>query len=320
MRHFVCFSLIQLLLSAALTSMTGCNRNDASFRHYIEKEGMSVKSDGEVVSQQGMAIYGDYIFCLEDGGHALVYEKKSGTQSPIGRFDIDSSCPDQHANCINFGNETVPGASFPLLYITNGKKGGPLEFVCCVESVTVSGDSEKSFENRQVQTIVADTTGYSAAGYVPFFGCPSWLVDAKRGDIWIFSAIRRTIPSVTGAFSNNRYIATGFRIPKLSEGERVVLGVNDIQKQVTFDFDTYFTQGGCACDGKLYFCFGNDYEHNTDKLTPQRIRVYNTDTGKIDASFELYEKMSEEPEDLSVDDEYMYMNTNSPVIYRMRKP
>lgn len=315
--------LIFLALSCSITYAQIKRAPEAGFEFskYILKEGMSRSYHGHKASQQGIAIYGDYIFCLEHGGHALVYPDTPGRQFPIGSFDLESSGPDQHANCINFGNETAPGASFPLLYVTNGKKGGSQEFICYVESITKTGSRKHPrFENKQVQSIFADTTGYSKKGYVPFFGCPSWEIDAERGFIWIFSARKRTVPAVTKEFWSNQYIATKFRIPKLSEGKEITLGVEDVLDQVLFEFDTYFTQGGCASDGKIYFSFGTSDDYNKDGLTPQRIRVYDTDERRISAEYELHSMMSEEPEDLTIKDGYMYLNTNSSEIYRISLP
>lgn len=295
---------------------------------YIRKAGLTLDAEGRPVSQQGMAISGDFIFCFEDGGHCHVYrdERLGGTAKrrrqkdelmelqPVGGFDLECSAPDQHANCVNFGIETAPGGDFPLLYITNGKRGGEFEFVCFVESI--SNSAEGDFASRIEQKVCADTSGFTAAGLVPFFGCPSWEIDRERGHVWIFSALKRTIPSVTGDFSNNKYIATKYRIPALSEGPEVRLTADDVLGQVVFDFDTYFTQGGCASDGKIYFCFGLSDDDKYGNC-PQRIRVYDTDTGEIAARIELKGIVPQEPEDLYIAGGHLYLNTNPDTIYRI---
>ena len=72
-------------------------------------------------AQQGLESYGNFIFSLEDGGHVNVYSWKPLSSEPVGGFELASSQPDNHANNAEFGVERKKGASFPLLYITNGK-------------------------------------------------------------------------------------------------------------------------------------------------------------------------------------------------------
>lgn len=320
-RHFILTGALVILPLMAQARFWRPAETDFEFEEYITKQGRRTDAQGEPVSHQGMAVHSGFVFCFEDGGHALVYRDAPGQQQPVGCFDLESSCPAQHANCVNFGNETARRASFPLLYVTNGKKDCDIEFKCFVESIRRRGFGKHlRFTNKQVQIITADTTGFRKEGFVPFFGCPSWQIDADRGFIWIFSARRRTVPSVTGEFCNNQYIATKYRIPTLAEGKEVTLGVDDVLDQVLFEFDTYFTQGGCAKDGKIYFCFGMNDSLNTDGLTPQRIRVYDTDSRQISAAYELDPLMSEEPEDLYIVGESLYMNTNSEKIYRLSLP
>ena len=66
-----------------------------------------------------------------------VYDFKTADSRPIAGFELASSHPDNHVNNVCFGIETKRGASFPLLYITNGKVGSELEWLCFVESITV---------------------------------------------------------------------------------------------------------------------------------------------------------------------------------------
>ena len=271
-------------------------------------------------SQQGLEIHGDYIFCLEDGGHVNVYDFRKRSSEPVAEFELASSRPDNHANNASFGIETAKGASFPLMYITNGKVGSEIEWTCFVESITKKG---RNFSSELVQTIRLDISGWEENGYAAIFGAPSWMIDKERKELWVFSARKRTVSKVTKNAWENQYIATKFRIPALSEGPEITLGTDDILDQAVFPFETWFTQAGCAHDGKIYYCFGLGRQ---DPERPSRIRVYDTDTRTISARYELQDEIPNEMEDIAIRDGWMYVNTNTkpgkdtPHIYKVSMP
>ena len=252
-------------------------------------------------AQQGMAIHGNWIFSCEDGGKVNLYDFRKRDGVPVTSFTLASAQKDNHANNAEFGIEKKAGASFPLLYISVGKVGCPIEWTCFVESVTRQGNT---FTSELVQTILLDNChGWEDAG------SPSFLIDRDRRFLWVFSAIKRTTPAVTKDFSENLYVATKFRIPALSEGSVVHLRLKDILGQVTFPYDIGFTQAGCVRDGKIYYCFGVG---NRSDDRPAGIRVYDTDTGAITASFDLKETVLQEPEDIHVRGKKIYLNANTP--------
>ena len=105
---------------------------------YVEPEkevecSVFLAKEGRGRAQQGLEIWDDYIFSCEDGGHVNIYDFKSADPKPVAGFELASSHPDNHVNNVCFGVETKRGASFPLLYITNGKVGSELEWLCFVE-------------------------------------------------------------------------------------------------------------------------------------------------------------------------------------------
>lgn len=273
-------------------------------------------------AQQGMALWGRYIFSCEDRGHVNIYDFRRASPTPVAGFDLASSGKDNHANNAEFGVEKKKGASFPLLYISIGKVGCDIEWNCYVESVTRKG---KEWSSERVQVITLDRCeGWAEAGYTPIFGSPSWLVDREQGFLWAFSAIRRTTPQVTPDPRENLYVATKFRIPKLAEGPEVHLGLKDILAQVTFPSDIGFTQAGCIHDGMIYYCFGVG---NRDAKRPAALRVYDTETGRIAARYDLYDLVLQEPEDVFLKGRWLYMNANTPSkgeivpqIYRISLP
>lgn len=273
-------------------------------------------------AQQGLEISGKYVFSLEDGGHVNVYKFRRPTGKVLAGFELASSRPDNHANNAEFGVEKKRGASFPLMYITNGKVGSEIEYVCYVESIKRRG---RKFTSELVQTITLDASQWAERGLHPIFGAPSWLIDRERRELWVFSAKMRTTPKVTLRAEDNEYIATKFRIPALSEGAEVTLGIDDVLAQVVFPYDVWFTQAGCCRDGKIYYCYGVG---KVDNMRPSRIRVYDTDTGSICACYELQEQVPWEMEDICIVDGCMYVNTNTnpkkgqpdPVIYKIPLP
>lgn len=260
---------------------------------------------------QGMTIHDDLLFSVHNQGEVKVYDYITRSEKPLDTFRLESFGFDNHANVANFGTETAPGASFPLLYVSVGKPGVDIEWTCHVESITRSRDG---FSSRLVQRITLDATSFLDKGYIPLWGCPLWLVDRERGYLWVFSAPLRTKASVMGAFENNRYTATQFRLPKLSEGERVTFTADDVISQKSFEFDAYATQGGCMRDGKIYFSFGFGAKHPE---SPSKVRVYDTDKGELVTRLDFKGVIDEELEDVAIYNGKMYLNTNSRKIYEV---
>ena len=314
-KSIVSLVLLAACFSAAAQAFGGLQLNPEC-SEFIVKEGRKRP-------QQGMDISGRFLFSLEDGGHVNVYDFKKANPVPIGGFEPASSCKDNHANNAEFGIEKKRGASFPLLYISNGKVGSDIEWTCFVESIKRCG---KKFSSELVQTIKLDISGFAEKGYEPIFGAPSWLIDRERKALWVFSAHQRTTPAVTLRAEDNFYIAYQFRIPALSEGAEVILTVDDLVKQVIFPYETWFTQAGCMLDGKIFYCFGVGVIDPVGR--PSRIRVYDTDSGTICAKYNLDEEIPYEMEDLAIRDGWIYVNTNTsprrgqgkPVVYKLAMP
>ena len=309
-------TLLVLLLSVTLAAQAQLlvepeQRVDCSV--WFNKGGI-FNSEGKRISQQGMEMWGNYIFSLMDKGYCNVYSFSRRDSLPVAKFKLASFGTNNHANNASFGVETKPGASFPLMYVTNGKVGSDIEWTCFVESITKKG---KKFSSEIAQNIVLDGTDWVSLGYTSIFGAPAWMVDRERGFLWVFSARKRTVVNVTKNAWENQYVATKFRIPLLSEGKVIHLSGADILDQVVFPYDVWGTQAGCVHDGKIYYCFGfgNKYE-----LTTSRIRIYDTDRRVISNRYELKDDVHEEMEDIVVQDGWMYVNTNSSRIYKISLP
>lgn len=268
------------------------------------------------ISNQGMAINGNYMYNFLDGGTCQVFDITKKDSIPVGVFTLESAQKDNHCNQVNFGNVTLKGAIAPLAYITVGKVGADIEFKCFVESFSKKG---KKFSSELVQTITLDTTGFHKNNILSIFGCPSWLVDKKRNEIWALSALKRTKLKTTGEPYNNKYVLLKFDLPSLSDGKEITLKAKDVKAQRIFDFDAYATQGGCADDGKIYYSFGFGKARNYE--SPSKVRVFDTDRRVISARYDLKDEIPEECECVAVPgDGYMYINTNSNYVYRIPMP
>lgn len=314
MRRLLAYAIALILTVPAAAQLYVEPEKDVECEVFLTKE-------FEGNAHQGMEIHGKYLFALYDGGHVNVFDFTRPERPALAGFELASSRKDNHANCANFGVETKRGASFPLLYVSNGLVGGDIEWTCFVESITRRG---KRFTSEIAQTITLDTSGWEKAGYVQIYGAPCWMIDRERQALWIFSARQRTTPKITKHAWENQYIATRFRIPKLSEGESVTLSSNDILDQVLLPFDVGFTQSGTVHDGLIYYCFGTGAK---DK--PSAIRIYDTDSRTIAARYDLQKQIPIELESLAVVDGYIYANSNinpkkdtgyKPVVWKISLP
>ena len=261
----------------------------------------------KVADSQGMCIWNDKVFVLHAKGACDVYDFKS--KKYLASFQLGSSDPHNHCNSASWGIETIAGASFPLMYVNNGQVGVASQWQCNVESITYTNGE---FKSELVQTITLDVSGFKKAGYQKPWGCPGYIIDYARGDLWIWSANKRTTVAATGDFSTNLYHATKFRIPSLSEGKEVTLTAADILDQKCFEFDAYVTQGACMHDGKIYHAYGLG-----TAAAPSKIRVYDTDQGIISQRINLEGNLDVELEDLELYNGRLYINTYTNWIYEM---
>lgn len=276
---------------------------------------MAYTKDANRRSQQGMVVWKSILLAYEDGGHCRLYDRSSGKLKHIGDFKASSSSKDNHCNQVNLGVTQLKNAALPLLYLTVGKPGSEIDMQCHVENLVRKGNK---WQSSLVQTIRLDTTGWREAGRLSIFGGPSWLIDRTRKQMWVFSARRRTIKKTMPTTNHNVLIATRFRIPELSEGREVRLGVDDIEEQVAFDMDTYITQSGFVDDGKIYYTFGYDKLRHPE--IPARLRIYDLDRRATAGRFNLDDVIEEEVEAVQPDGDRLLINTNSQAIYQMPMP
>lgn len=220
-------------------------------------------------SAQGMGIWNDRAYILYDTGKCAVYDLKTKSPKPITEFALGSyndGTPSKeylnHANSCMFGSLHHSGNPIPLLYVNIGTGTGCDEdgyyYRCAVEELIESaGENGVSVSARTLQTISLIPKGSLKDGYIsPCWGCPAWLVDTERKELYILSAKYRTTRGNVPDGDQNQYIVTTFRLPELSEGNLIKLTYDDILDQFAVSSDLQFTQGGTVIGRKIYFTYG----------------------------------------------------------------
>lgn len=303
------------MMLGLLAVITLCSCSDSYWlsEDYIDEDQNQYRIETlmrkDATHSQGMSVVDDKIFVLHENGQCRVYDYKTKDSNAIGAFDLASKSNDMHYNCANFGVEYKDGASFPLLYVTNGTGGVPSSNTCFVESITQTSDS--TFTTEVVQVINLHPENFASAGYDVIKTTPQWLVDKERRKLWVFSCNTGTKKEAMGDFSKSRMSATCFELPSLAEGDTIDLCEKDVIKQLLFEADAYVIQGGCIRDGIIYYAYG----YGGNSTSPSRIRVYNTDTGNIDLRLNLDSVILNELEDLAYYDNKIIINVSNAYIY-----
>ncbi len=154
-------------------------------------------------SAQSLAVLKDSAFIFNDVGHCRVVNLKTG--KIVREFDLVSSCKNLHVNSACFVSDSQNSRETPLLYISESR----LPSRCFVEKVD---------EGKQIllQTISAQENGNVKA-------VTSWLVDSDNRFLY---ALKRMPPYASKKKSDLIQI-TKYRLPLLSEGDKVVLTEKD---------------------------------------------------------------------------------------------
>lgn len=218
------------LMVAALLSTAACAQNtkDGAFSlsGYTLSDAGALKGK-YTLSSQGMAISGNYMVALYDSGLAsLFYIHPDGSCVCLSSFPLGSQSKYNHANVASFGVEKFNKRDvLPVLYVsqtrTDPDRG--TTNVCYVERISGDGSS------KLVQTIVLDN-------HDQYYGnAVQWLVDKKRKRLVGFG-------NTTNNYDKgNRFRIMTFRLPKLRQGEKVVLKKDDIiENYLIQDYDPSF--------------------------------------------------------------------------------
>ena len=224
-------------------------------------------------SAQGMAIWGDYAYLFNDGGHCRVLNLK--TEIVEREFDLASSGKSTHTNAACFGRQCVGDNNIPVLYITEYN----IPSRCFVESI----NDESSI---LVQTIQIKKEGK------PVF-VQSWIPDGENQFLY---AIARTVPD-KGQKHSTRVRISKYRLPSLLDGEQIVFEEKDSLESFFVDFASG-TQGGVIKGHYLYMPTGLQESACGAVNAERALQVIDLRKKKLVKTRDLTYVTTNEPEDL----------------------
>lgn len=190
---------------------------------------------GDAVGGQALAIYGDKLFRLTDGGGLRIYKFVDGGFQHLANLTMDKQGATEfswHCNSAQFAPTVESGQTYPLLYVA-GMYGGK----CYVERIT---ENNGVYSTTLVQTIT----------FAPGTLMPYPIINTQIGDdgyIYAFAAVAPYIKCFK------------YRKVLTSEGN-VTLTDSDIIDyafvDVNYVYDDKPWQGGKIYGGKMYFIYG----------------------------------------------------------------
>lgn len=224
-------------------------------------------------SAQGMAIYGNTAYLMNDGGGCRLLDLKTG--KIVKQLQLASSVENPHVNNACFGTELISNGQIPLLYISECRKE---KYRCFVESL---GDD---FKLRQ--TIIATKRGKIERVL-------TWVVDGHNSSIYAVTRGSQKLDSL-GTVKNT---FTKYRLPPLEEGSEIVLTESDKQSSFTVSFPNIL-QGAKIKDGNLYMLTGLQ-QTQCERLDSKRaLYIINLEAGKLINTVDLTYVTTNEPEDI----------------------
>ena len=224
-------------------------------------------------SAQGMAIYGDDAFLMNDGGHCRQLDLKTGIIKR--QFKLACSPSNPHVNNACFGIEKIENGLYPVIYISECREGG---FHCFVESL----DSIPVL----LQTILAKTGDKTVRAV-------NWVVDRKQHVLYVVTRIEKHLDS-KGSVRNT---ITKYRLPRMEEGKTVILTEQDVEDQ----FDVFFPnilQGCKIKDNYMYLVTGLEQSLSHRKDAQRAIQVIDLKKKTLLKTIDLTYLTTNEPEDI----------------------
>lgn len=224
-------------------------------------------------SAQGMAIYHDDAFLMNDGGGCRQLDLKSGRLKRVFKLACASRNP--HVNSVCFGVESFENSHYPVVYISECREGG---FHCFVENI----DNKPAL----LQTI-------HAVDYDDTVRVINWAVDTKHRVLYAVTRVEKHIDSM-GSVKNS---IIKYRLPRLEEGANVILS----EKDVLDSFDVFFPNilQGCKIRGKyMYLVTGLEQSLSHRKDSQRAIQVIDLKNRRLLRSIDLTYLTTNEPEDI----------------------
>lgn len=224
-------------------------------------------------SAQGMAIYGNDAFLMNDGGGCRQLDLNTGKIKR--QFNLACATKNPHVNNACFGVERYGNSHSPAIYISECREGG---FHCFVESL----DSVPVL----LQTIHAQTGEKTVRAI-------NWVIDSKQRVFYVVTRIEKHLDS-KGSVRNT---ITKYRLPRLDEGNTVIL----TEKDELDSFDVIFPNilQGCKIRGDyMYLVTGLPQSQSHRKDSQRAIQVIDLKKNKLAKTIDLTYLTTNEPEDI----------------------
>lgn len=229
--------LLLSVLSCALSQAVVAEERADCRKH----EEYKVPGRYEGQSAQGMDIWKDHAFLLNDRGFCRVYDFMR--ERVVGGFPLGSYHRNNHANCASFGVEyPAENTAFPALYVSECRK----PYRCFVESVRLDGATLVQtirYREGDKESVVHD-----------------WIVDRQKKKL--YAVTRSVAPKGKNAVDSVCIIR--FRLPALGEGD-VTLSGEDAETRFAIALPNLL-QGGTIHRHRLYLPVGlhAGNEHRSD--------------------------------------------------------
>ena len=234
----------------------------------------SVKGIYKGQAAQGMAIYGNLAFLLNNTGLCRILDLKTGEIKYD--FPLASYHKSNHANCASFGKEFYDGNDIPVLYVSECS----WPHRCFVENINCG-------KPTLVQTIQAIEKGKPKLTH-------DWIVDDKGHYLYTFTRTGRKNSKGEIIHSIVKY-----RLPLLSEGNDVKLNEDDVIDQFEIAFIS-MGQGGTIKGRYLYLPVGLSSKEDLKRIDSKRyIIVVDLKKKRIKKMINLDDAIYDEPEDAS---------------------
>lgn len=345
--------------AATVTSSISRSHDDYTESLYMALDNQKLADGTDVDKEQGMALWGNELFVMQNNGVCKVYNLSTKSSTPISVFHLGSyneGTPTadyaNHCNTVMFGSDhyTNPSTNvenpIPLLYVRTGNASGAdadgyIARLAVENVIRTEENGVVSFSAQTLQTIIYNdcydgnktiddyNAAYNTSYVAPSgFGAPMWLVDDATDSLYILSAKYRTTYGSVGqtdvypgynSISDNYYVITRFDLPELSDGSTVVLTPMDITDQFTTEFAAFSTQGGTLYNHKIIYTFGFG---QISALNPNKILVFDLQNECISHRLSLSRSMFafDEIEACVVYNGKLLVNTQGGYIYELSCP
>ena len=226
------------------------------------------------MSAQGMAIYGDTAYLMNDGGLCRVLDLKR--RNIVRSFNVGSSAKGNHINNACFGKVDSKSGELPLLYLSECMGKGR----CFVEQLTADS-------SILVQTIEAFKGGKN-------YRMTNWVVDNEKGHLY---GITRNRQALLDSAWNVKCHIVKYRIPTLNEGPKVNLSEKDVIDQFEVIYPNILQ--GCKIRGnKLFLVTGLQQSLGYRKDSQRAILVIDLRKKELVEQIDLTYLTTNEPEDM----------------------